>query len=180
MTRHGYTTLSRGSGRVFRASALQREYRRVLDSAREAPVQVLDKDDTLLGVERWEDIVFAHGMLSALEEIGQFHAVFARHRDEDPSEWAAMTPFPWLAHFDSEEVSEFASELLPHLFESLRRRTLDPYRGTIRGWESSTEMLDDEGMMAAIAVDLDAEQLTEIFPPSEEEVAAGEEAAASA
>ena len=179
MTRLAHSTLPHASGQVFRASALQREYRRVLDCAREAPVQVLDKDDTLLGIGRWEDIVFAHGMLSALEEIGQFHAIFARHREEDPAEWAAMTPFPWLSHFDGDDTAEFAGELLPHLFESLRRGSLDPYLGVIRAWESSTEMLDDTEMAAAMSVDFDAEQISEIFPPSQEEVAAAEQAAVS-
>ena len=180
MTPRSYASLAPASGKVFRASSLQREYRRVLDAARVAPVQVLDKDDTLLGIERWEDLVFARGMLSALEEIGQFLAVFHRHRDEAPSEWAPMTSFPWLAHFDGEDAAEFANELLPHLFESLRRGTLDPYLGTLRAWQSSCEMLDDPEMAAAMSVDLDAEQLAEIFPPSEEEVAAGEEAATRA
>jgi hypothetical protein len=179
MTRRSYSTLSHGSGQVFRASALQREYRRVLDCARESPVQVLDKDDTLLGIERWDDLVFAHGMLSALEEIGQFHAIFARHREEGPADWAAMTPFPWLSHFDGDDAAEFAGELLPRLFESLRRGSLDPYLGAIRAWESSTELLDDAEMVAALNVDLAGERLVEIFPPSPEEVAAAEEASAS-
>lgn len=180
MTRLGDTPLPGGRSKIFRASALQREYRRVLDFAREAPVQVLDKDDTVLGIERWEDLVFARSVLGALDDIGQFHAVFSRHREEAPSEWAAMTPFPWLARFDSEDAEEFAGQLLPHLFESLRRRGLDPYLGTIRAWESSAEMLDDAEMAAAMSVDLDAEQLIEIYPPAEDEVAAREEAAPSA
>lgn len=180
MALHGYSILSQTSGKVYRASALQREYRRVLDCAHEAPVQVLDKDDTLLGVQRWEDLVFARDMLAALEDIGQFHAVFARHREEPPAAWAAMTPFAWLAHFDSDDAAEFAGELMPHLFESLRRGTLEPFLGAIRAWEASTEMLDDPEMAAAMSVDLDAQQLTEIFPPSEEEIAAGQETAVSA
>lgn len=161
-----HITSSCPRGSVFRASSLQREYRRVLDCAREAPVQVLDRDDTLLGIERWDDLVFARGVVAALEQVGQFHAVYSRHREEPSCNWASMTPFPWLAEFDEADIDEFAKELLPHLFESLRRNTLDPYLGNVRAWESSAELLDDPDMAAALDIDIAAEQLVEIYAPS--------------
>lgn len=170
MTPFDDPTLPKPQNEVFRASALQREYRRVLDAARDGPVQILDKDDTLLGIERWDDLVFARGVLAALDHIGQFHAVHSRHRDEHPTKWASMTPFPWLAEFGISDVDQFATELLPHLFAALRRKSLDPYLGNLRAWESSAEMLDDEEMIAATSIELGDADLFEISPPSPDEV----------
>jgi hypothetical protein len=96
-----------------------------------------------------------------LDAIAQFHAVWARHREEAPARWASMTPFPFLAAFDSDDVDEFAGELLPFLEESVRRRDLDGFLGNLRAWESSAETYDDEALLAQMNEPLDPAKFVE-------------------
>jgi broad specificity phosphatase PhoE len=151
----------------FRSSDLQRRYRAVLDSARRAPVQVTDRDGHRLAVGDWDEMVLATLFMRILDQIGQFHAVWARHRDEPPSEWATMTPFPFLAAFDGDDVEQFADELIPYLEEAVRRRDLEGWLGNLRAWQSSAETYDDERMLARMRVKLDPAKLVAISPPGE-------------
>lgn len=154
------------SGTPFRGSDLQRRYRTVLDRARESPVSLVDSDGHRLAVADWDEVSFAWTFMRILDAIAQFHAVWARHRSEPPPEWAAMTPFPFLAAFDTEDVDEFAGELIPYLEESVRRRDLDGFLGNLRAWESSAETYDDEQMLAYMNEPLDPARFVEISPPT--------------
>jgi hypothetical protein len=155
----------RPSGTEFRGSDLQRRYRSVLDSAREAPVWVTDKDGFRFVVASSEEIDFAWAYLRILDAIAQFHAVWARHRDEPPARWAAMTPFPFLAAFDRDDVEEFSSELVPYLEESVRRRDLEGFLGNLRAWESTAETYGDEAMLAQMNEPLDPSKYVALRPP---------------
>jgi hypothetical protein len=145
----------RPSGAEFRGSDLQRRYRSVLDSARDAPVWVSDKDGFRFVLAASEEIDFAWAFLRILDAIAQFHAAWARHHEEPPARWAAMTPFPFLAALDRDDVERFSSELLPYLEESVRRRDLEGFLGNLRAWESSAETYDDEAMLAQMNEPLD-------------------------
>ena len=151
----------------FRSSDLQRRYRTVLDSARRAPVQVTDRDGYRLAVGDWDQMVLATLFMRILDQIVQFHAVWARHRDKPAVEWAAMTPFPFLAAFDSEDVEQFADELIPYLEEAVRRRDLGGWLGNLRAWQSSAETYGDERMFAQMNVKLDPAKLVELSAPGE-------------
>lgn len=159
------TMLTTG-GTSFRGSDLQRRYRTVLDCARKAPVSLVDSDGHRLAVADWDEMSFAWTFMRILDAISQFHAVWARHHDEPPSEWAAMTPFPFLAAFDAEEAAEFSQELFPYLEESVRRRDLDGFLGNLRAWESSAETYDDEAMLAQMNEPLDPAAFLTLTPPA--------------
>jgi hypothetical protein len=151
--------------RVRRASHLQRDYRSVLDAAKVAIVGVLDRDDTLLAIGRMDSIVFHLRVVEALEEVGQFEAAYARHADEPASEWAEMTPFPWLASLEPDEVREFRADLLPHLLLAVHEGDLEPYVGNLRAWESTAETVNDVEMMAQMLAPIDSDRLAELYPP---------------
>lgn len=131
-----------------RGSDLQRRYRELLDTALEAPVAIVDTADRQLAVTEWGRFAFSEGVVRIMDAIAQFHAVYENHSDEPPSKWAAMTPFPFLAVFDSEDVAEFADEQIPCLEHCLRKRNLTEYFGNLRGWVSSAETYNDEEMLA--------------------------------
>jgi hypothetical protein len=150
----------------FRGSDLQRQYRAVLDSAREAPVSVVDRDGHVLAVTNWDEMMTARMFMRLLDAISQFHAVWARHREEPATEWAAMTPFPFLAAFDADDVEEFANELIPYLEEAVQRRDLEGFLGNLRAWESSAETYDDEAMLAQMNAPLDPAKFIELSPPA--------------
>lgn len=76
-----------------------------------------------------------------------------------------MTPFPFLAAFDADDVDEFSAELIPYLEESVRRRDLDGFLGNLRAWESSAETYGDEAMLAQMNVPLDPAKFVELSPP---------------
>lgn len=151
---------------------MQREYRQILDLAKHAPVQVLDKDDVSLAVERWEDATFHHGVIDALAQVGQFKAAYARHKDEPVSDWAAMTPFGWLAGLDDAYVADFDAELLPYLFLAVAQRDLTPFQGNLRAWESTVETSRIPDMLDAMSLTVEHDQLIEIFGPTAEQLAA--------
>lgn len=150
------------SGTPFRGSDLQRRYRTVLDCARKSPVSLVDSDGHRLAIADWDEVSFAWTFMRILDAIAQFHAVWARHREEAPAQWASMTPFPFLAAFDSDDVDEFAGELLPFLEESVRRRDLDGFLGNLRAWESSAETYDDEALLAQMNEPLDPAKFVEL------------------
>lgn len=154
------------SGAPFRGSDLQRRYRTVLDRARKSPVCLVDSDGHRLAVADWEEMSFAWTFMRILDAIAQFHAVWSRHRQEAPSTWAAMTPFPFLAAFDRDDVDEFSSDLIPYLEESVRRRDLDGFLGNLRAWESSAETYDDEAMLAQMNERLDPAKFVELSAPA--------------
>jgi hypothetical protein len=150
----------------FRGSDLQRRYRTVLDEARKSPVSLTDRDGHRLAVADWDEVAFAWTFMRILDAIAQFHAAWARHSGEQPSEWASMTPFPFLAAFDAEDVDEFAGELIPYLEESVRRRDLEGFAGNLRAWESSAETYGDERMLRQMNVRLDPAKFVELAPPT--------------
>jgi hypothetical protein len=167
--------------RVRRASHLQRDYRSVLDAAKVGIVGVLDRDDTLLAIGRMDSIVFHLRVVEALEEVGQFEAAFARHADEPAARWAEMTPFPWLASLEPDEVRKFRADLLPHLLLAVHQGDLEPHLGNLRAWESTAETVNDVEMMAQMLAPIDSDRLAELYPPElEDDREADEEASPAA
>lgn len=153
------------SGATFRPSDLQRRYRTVLDAAKQAPVQLTDSDGRKLVVADWEEVRFALAFMRITDAIAQFHAAWARHREELPARWAGMTPFPFLAAFDQEDVDEFSNELVPYLEESVRRRDLTGFLGNLRAWESSAETYGDQAMLAQMNEPLNPARFIEVSRP---------------
>ena len=129
-------------------------------------MSLTDSDGYRLAVADWDETAFAWTFMRILDSIAQFHAAWARHRDEPPSEWVSMTPFPFLAAFDAEGVEEFAGELIPYLEESVRRRDLEGFAGNLRAWESSAETYGDERMLRQMNMRLDPAKFIEVLPPA--------------
>jgi hypothetical protein len=150
---------------IRRASHLQRDYRSVLDAAKQSVVSVLDRDDTVLGIARLDSIVFLQRVVEALEQVGQFEAAYARHAGEPASEWAEMTPFPWLASLEPEYVTEFRTELMPSLLLAVHHSDIEPFLGNLRAWESTAETVNDAEMMTQMMEPIDSTRIAELFPP---------------
>jgi hypothetical protein len=158
-------------GHPWRPSALQREYRVVLDLAREVPQFILDTDNEMLVIQRKDISDFQRELRNRVTQLARFSAVLAANHDRDPSEYAAQTDFPYLAAFDREEVAEFARDLLAATFDAAQRGTLEHLDGTLRGWESTASIYRNPEELAALTADISDEDLVEVFPPSEEQVA---------
>lgn len=153
------------SGAAFRGSDLQRRYRTVLDAAKVSPVQVTDSDGTQLAVADWDEMKFAWTFMRITDAIAQFHFAWRRHRTEAPEQWVAMTPFPFLAVFDVNDVDEFSAELTENLEEAVRRRDLTGFLGNLRAWESSAETYNDEPMLAQMNEPVDSDEIVEVGRP---------------
>lgn len=156
------------SGTTFRGSDLQRRYRAVLDSARSAPVELIDSDGHRLAVADWDELSFAWTFLRAVDAIAQFHDAWHQHGDQAPANWVSMTPFPFLSVFDRDEVAQFSQELLPSLEQAVRGRNLDPFIGNLRAWESSAETYDDQVILDEMSEPLDPATFVEIPHPDTE------------
>lgn len=158
----------------WRPTALQREYRALLDSAKLEPQDIIDSDGEMLVVQRKDVADFEAQLAERVRELARFQAVYAANRDKPASQWAAQTAFPYLAVFSPEEVAEFASELHAYTLAAAQRGELQELRGNLRAWESTAKVYEQPDVLAAITAPIDYDKLEEVFSPTEAEVAAAE------
>lgn len=158
----------------WRPTEVQRNYRLLLDSAKEQPVTVLDSDGEMLVVQKKPKADFEHQLREAVAELARYQAVYAQNRGRSAREWAAQTPYPWLVALDPEEVEEFGRELLAYTLDAARRGTLENLRGNMRAWASTAEIYEDPELLAAMMKPIELADLEEVFPPSEEEAKAAD------
>jgi hypothetical protein len=163
-------TDGRNVGGTWKPSSLQRDYRTVLDRAKEEPQVILDTDNQLLVIEVKSDSDFRRGLHERVAQLARFQFALAANRDRDPSEWAAQTDFPYLAAFDQEEVDDFARELLAYTLDAGQRGTLANLEGNLRAWSSTASVYEDQNLLAALSAAIDLDAFAEVFPPSEEQV----------
>jgi hypothetical protein len=153
-------------GAAFRASEVQRGYRELLDRAREEPQQILDADGSAFAVEPWNEMRFARRFQQIASAAAQLRAVYGRHRDESAAEWAALTPFPWLAGFDADEVADFAEELVDLVLDASNRGDLEELEGFLAAARSTGEIYNAPELLDQMTGELDPVELVEVFPPS--------------
>lgn len=160
-------------GAAFRASEVQRGYRELLDRAREEPQQILDVDGSAFAVEPWEEMRFARRYRQVAAAAAQFRAVYGRHGDESAGEWAALTPFPWLAGFDGAEVAEFDEQLVGLLLDAGNLGDLEELEGFLAAARSTGEIYNRPEVLEQLTRALDPVELVEVLPPSAYEAERG-------
>jgi hypothetical protein len=126
----GPAARGRASGRSADApwgpTEIQRDYRTLLDRAKDAPQEVLDSDGELLVIQTKGVAEFQRRLQAQVAETARFVAILNEHREVPPSEWAIQTAYPWLAAFSSDEVEEFSRELVADTFDAAQRGTPGP------------------------------------------------------
>ncbi len=171
-------TRGRASGRGVDApwgpTEVQRDYRTLLDRAKDSPQEVLDSDGELLVIQTKGVAEFQRRLQAQVAETARFLAIYNEHRDTPPSEWAMQTGYPWLAAFGNEEVGEFARELVAHTFDAAQRGTLEQVEGNLRAWESTAGLYGAPDAMLALLEPVDLDGIVEVHPPSERQVRAAE------
>jgi hypothetical protein len=150
-------------------TALQREYRAVLDSAKAHAQVIVDSDGTTLVVQLKDEADFHAGLAERVAQAGRFLAVHRANAGREPREWAQQTDFPYLAAFDAEEVDEFSRELLAYTIDAAQRGTLENLEGNLRAWRSSADIYEDPQVLAQLTAELDTAELVEVHPPSEKQ-----------
>lgn len=159
-----------GERATWGPTALQREYRKLLDSAKQDAQLIIDSDGTGLVMQRKEDADFYAEMSARVAQAGRFLAVARANAGREPAEWANQTEFPYLASFDSDEVGEFARELLAYTFDAAQRGTLENLEGNLRAWKSSADIYEHPDVLAQMTADFDPADIVELHPPSEKAV----------
>lgn len=162
---------SRGERSAWRPTALQREYRQVLDLAKEQAQLIVDSDGTGLVVQLQSEAEFDRGLGEYVACVGRFLAVAKANAGRPAAEWASQTDFPYLAVFDADEVNEFRRELLAFTFDAAQRRTLRSLKGNLRAWESTAGIYGQPEVMTQMLADLDEDDYVEVLPPAEEAAA---------
>jgi hypothetical protein len=161
MARPGTATKTLGSAARGRASGrsadapwgpteIQRDYRTLLDRAKDAPQEVLDSDGEVLVIQTKGVADFQRHLQAQVAETARFVAIFNEHREVLPPEWAMQTAYPWLAAFSSDEVEEFARELVADTFDG------------------------QADAMRALLSQVDLDGIVEVLPPSEGQVRAAQ------
>lgn len=151
---------------------IQRDYRTLLDWAKERPQEVLDSDGELLVLQGKGVADFQRRLQAQVAATGRFLAIYNEHRSSPPSGWALQTDFPWLAAFASEEIKDFAHELVAYTLDAGQRGTLEHLEGNLRAWESTAGIYGQADLMQALGASVDLGKVAEVFPPSEEQVRA--------
>ena len=96
----------------------------------------------------------------------QLRAAYARHSAEPVSEWAPLTPFPWIASFTQQEVEQFVDELIDVLLDAGNRGELEELEGLLAAARSTAELYDTPEQLEQMTAALDPVELIEVFPPS--------------
>jgi len=172
------TKRDRASGRSAQApwgpTEIQRDYRTLLDRAKDSPQEVLDSDGELLVIQVKGVADFQRRLLEQVAETGRFLAIYNEHRDSPPARWAMQTGYPWLAAFSPEEVQEFAAELVAYTFDAGQRGTLEQLEGNLSAWESTAGIYGQPDVLRALCAPVDLQKVVEVFPPSEGQVRAAQ------
>jgi hypothetical protein len=154
----GPTSAARGraSGRSADApwgpTEIQRDYRTLLDRAKDAPQEVLDSDGELLVIQMKGVAEFRRRLQAQVAETARFLAIYSEHREVPPPEWAMQTAYPWLAAFSSDEAEEFAGELVGDTFDAAQRGSLEHLEGNLRAWASTAGVYGQPRRDASIAL----------------------------
>lgn len=157
---------------TWRPTSLQREYRKVLDLAKLDAQVIIDSDGTGLVVQLKDTAEFHAHLTERVALAGRFLAVYSANGGRDPAEWANQTDFPYLAAFDADEVEEFSRELLAYTLDAAQRGTLESLEGNLRAWRSTAGIYESPEALARMTADFDPGDITEVFPPSEQEAGA--------
>lgn len=154
---------------IWRPSALQRQYRAVLDSAKSEPQTIIDSDDSMLVLQLKDESDFNREVAARVAELARFHATYLANRDKPIADWAAQTAYPWLVTLPQEEVKQFAGDLLGYTLGTVRRGSVEELDGIIASWKSTAEVHRDPELLAKLSAPIDYDQLEEVFPPAEAE-----------
>jgi hypothetical protein len=153
---------------------MQRDYRTLLDRAKEVPQEVLDSDGELLVIQAKGVAEFQWRLQSQVAETARFLAIFNEHRETPASQWAMQTGYPWLAAFSSDEVEDFARELVADTFDAAQRGTLEHLEGNLRAWSSTAGVYGQPEALRALLSPVDLDGIVEVLPPSEGQVRAAQ------
>jgi hypothetical protein len=168
----------RASGRSADApwgpTEIQRDYRTLLDRAKDTPQEVLDSDGELLVIQTKSVADFQRHLQAQVAETARFVAIFNEHREVPPSGWAMQTAYAWLAAFSSDEAAEFARELVADTFDAAQRGTLEHLEGNLRAWASTAGIYGQPSAMRALWSQIDPDGIVEVLPPSEGQVRAAQ------
>lgn len=152
----GSTARDRASGRGADApwgpTEIQRDYRTLLDRAKDVPQEVLDSDGELLVIQTKGVAEFQRRLQAQVAETARLLAIFNEHREVPPSKWAMQTGYPWLAAFSSNEVEEFVRELVADTFDAAQRGTLEHLEGNLRAWGSTAGVYGQPDANASPAI----------------------------
>ena len=174
----GSAARGRASGRSVDApwgpTEIQRDYRTLLDRAKDSPQEVLDADGELLVIQTKGVADFQRRLQAQVAETARFLAVYNEHREVPPAEWAMQTGYPWLAAFSGDEVGEFARELVADTFDAAQRGTLEHLQGNLRAWDSTAGVYGQPDAMRTLLSRVDLDGIVEVLPPSEEQVLAAQ------
>lgn len=172
----GSAARGRASGRSADApwgpTEIQRDYRTLLDRAKNTPQEVLDSDGEVLVIQTKGVADFQRRLRAQVAETARFVAIFNEHRDVPPSAWAMQTAYPWVAAFSNAEVAEFARELVADTFDAAQRGTLEHLEGNLRAWASTAGVYRQPDAMRALLSQIDLDGIVEVLPPSEGQVRA--------
>ncbi len=174
----GSAMRDRASGRTADApwgpTEIQRDYRTLLDRAKDAPQEVLDSDGELLVIQTKGVADFQRRLQAQVSETARFLAIYREHREVPPSQWSMQTGYPWLAAFSSDEIGEFARELVADTFDAAQRGTLSHLEGNLRAWESTAGVYGQPDVLRALLAPIDLDGIVEVLPPSEGQVRAAQ------
>lgn len=151
---------------IFQPSDLNQHGRAILDAAREGSARIRDKDGTAL-------LVVPAERVESLETAARYAAEFlALERAAPLSEISGqdairVSPWPWLANLDADDLAQFMIELREALLVAFKSGVVKPIEQILAEWRSTAEQLADPTRRRVLLEPLNVNDFVEGVPPRE-------------
>lgn len=127
---------------IFQPSDLNQHGRAILDAARHGGARIRDKDGLSL-------LVLPEERVEALESAARYATEFLALDRAMPlttpegQDAVRVSPWPWLANLDDDDVAQFVMELRESLLVAFKAGTIKATEQLIAEWRTTAEQLTD-------------------------------------
>lgn len=152
---------------IFQPSDLNQHGRAILDAARQGGARIRDKDGMAL-------LVLPEERVEALETASRYASEFLALDRAMPlttaegREAVRISPWPWLADLNDEDLDQFVTELRESLLVAFKTGAIKPTERLIAEWRATAEQLSDPARRRILLEPLNANDYVAVRPPEME------------
>lgn len=141
------------TGHTYQSSDLQRQYRTILDEAREHGALIRDKDGLSLTLAPTGAIERAHALVGYIPSLVQLEHLI--HEPRPTRRVSAFGAFAWAATLDEDDLIAFVREFADALLVAASGGPLRPVEELIYDWQVTAELMADPDLVAELTEDAD-------------------------
>jgi len=149
---------------IFQPSDLNQHGRAILDAARQGGARIRDKDGMGLLVLPEEHVEALEAVARYATEFLTIERAMALTRTEG-REAIRVSPWPWLASLDDDDLAQFVAELRDALLVAFKTGTIKPTEQLIAEWRVTAEQLSDPTRRRVLLEPLATDDYVEVQRP---------------